>query len=143
MAERAVLRTRSVCVRRLESDGVINVRFSGNCLINSDGGGGGERWDGDRSSVGISMPDFLYEYFMSQLDEFVWILFVCASLAFVLTWYVVLVRSGVPKGRAVLSSALGAASVPGPTSAPRPDPSAGAGEETPAWRQRSRGVRLS
>lgn len=25
----------------LESDRVINVRFSGNCLINSDGGGGG------------------------------------------------------------------------------------------------------
>lgn len=107
MAERAVLRTRSVCVRRLESDGVINVRFSGNCLMNSDGGRGGERWDVDRSSAGISVPDFLYEYFMSQLDEFVWILFVCASLVFVLTWYVILVRSDVPKGRAVLSSAPG------------------------------------
>lgn len=125
MAERAVLRTRSVCVRRLESDGVTNVRFSGNCLISSDGGGGGEGWDGDRSSGGISVPDFLCEYFMSQLDEFmvVWILFVCASLVFVLAWYVILVRSGVPKGRAVLSSARGAASVPGPNSAPRPDPS--------------------
>lgn len=89
----------SICVSR-ESLRVrlVNVRFSGNCLINSDGDRG-DRNEIERSSTGISMLDFLCEYFMNQLCEsgsFIFIFFF-----FIISYFILFVFD-LQKGKMVL-----------------------------------------